>query len=1165
MSEIPPSRERATSEPLVFGGKTLRHGERIGSYVFEREIGSGGMARVLLARDPAGEPVALKVLRASRIDTGLLRFRREFHALSRISHPNIIRVDAYGDLHGHPYIAMEYVDGPDLHTVIRSFRNWPDAKRYERCQEILIDLCRALAAIHRRGLVHRDLKPSNVLLTRSGQCKLTDFGIVKELDGGRNPLLSTTLVGTWAYTSPEHISGQPIDHRSDLYSLGVILFALLTGKRPFVADNMAGYLEQHRDKAAPQASRVRAGVPSHLDEICSRLLEKAPRDRFQSAQEILYRLEADDDASALDDGATWEPPLVGNQDAIEGLEDAVAALTDRRGGVVRLIGDDGSGRSRLMRLAVDRARSLGLPYHLHTFSADAPVFTRAVSLARELLSELPDDEGLELRRTVTAYSEGSALRGDTRYALYDGIREVLRAALAERPRLLLLDDVHLAAPQEVELFHYQIRSLLGTEPCGLLVVEGRRGLQADETAPQLGLAPVTSFQLQPLRVEDLQIMVAGLIGPGRSSELLARRLHDETGGNPYFASEFLRSLISQNLITRSDNGWQLSIDPAELAEGHLEIPPSIRQVIRGRLEGILPEDRAVLEVLALRGEHSDFDLLFDVLQLDDEERLLKSIDRLLAASLVQEQRHQGEFSYQIIHRKLAEILERDMPEPHLRELHRAIATAMERSSAQDPESLAVIGEHYRRANEGGRAFRHLVTAAQRLSERSMSEEAWALSQKAAQVEVAAQVDLPPHEYLELRLEHLRIRGEALQNHANWEEAEQVYRELLASAQETSNDRMVCDARLQLSRTLRRRGHNDESLAEAQEALKLARRLHFRRGVAEALHNLAVIAWKDGDLEKCEALANEGLLVAQGPQLATERARLLLAHAISQATRGQLASATRGLVEAEGLFRELRMKHPRVLVQTNIAELLLWQGDPEEAWSRADEALKTAEALGYRLGVVVCLRQRGVANLDLGRYDEAQDDLHAVVLQGQRISQWEEVIAGTVALTQLALERNDPTGALCHAATGIAAAEHRDPERFLPWLQALIARGLARRRPAAAWHALQAVEDAIPTLHTPRQMQVRVAAAWAWLALGDVDKAIEHANEVVSNPRARSFRLLNLEARALLAAHTTGETARRHQQLGAELARDYADALPISTNEELRKRPFFKHLDGPTSP
>src|SRR5678816_2034767 len=195
------------SEPLEMGGVIIHPGSRIGNYVFVREIGSGGMARVLLAKDPAGQLVALKVLRKSRFKTGLARFRREFRALSRINHPNVIRVEAYGDLYGHPYIAMEYIEGPDLHTLIRSFRGWDDTKRWRRVEEILVDLCRALAAIHRRGLVHRDLKPSNVLITRDGVCKLTDFGIVKDLDPSADPHMSTTQAGTWAHASPEQISG----------------------------------------------------------------------------------------------------------------------------------------------------------------------------------------------------------------------------------------------------------------------------------------------------------------------------------------------------------------------------------------------------------------------------------------------------------------------------------------------------------------------------------------------------------------------------------------------------------------------------------------------------------------------------------------------------------------------------------------------------------------------------------------------------------------------------------------------------------------------------------------------------------------------------------------------------------------------------------------------
>jgi len=204
---------------LDLGGFALLPGDKVGPYLYEKPVGKGGMAFVALARDPSGEPVALKILKTNRVRSGLPRFRREFNALSRIHHPNVIRVYAWGTVEGHPYIALEYVEGKDLHRTIREFRHTGPEHRWRRSEEILVDLCRALAHVHKRGLVHRDLKPSNILINAQGQAKLTDFGIVKDLDPGSDPMQSTTLVGTWAYTSPEQITGRPLDHRSDLYSL----------------------------------------------------------------------------------------------------------------------------------------------------------------------------------------------------------------------------------------------------------------------------------------------------------------------------------------------------------------------------------------------------------------------------------------------------------------------------------------------------------------------------------------------------------------------------------------------------------------------------------------------------------------------------------------------------------------------------------------------------------------------------------------------------------------------------------------------------------------------------------------------------------------------------------------------------------------------------------
>lgn len=331
---------------LEIGDTRIAPGGRLGAYVYVKKIGTGGMADVVLARDPNEDPVALKILKGSRLNTGsaLQRFRREFRALSRIRHPNVIRVDAYGDLHGQPYICMEYVDGKDLHQTIRGFRYLDNADdRWARCEEILVDLCRALAHVHQKGLVHRDLKPSNILIDQEGRAKLTDFGIVKDLDP-EDAFKSGTLVGTWAYASPEQITGAPIDHRSDLYSLGILLFAMLTGYRPFDAKDMAGYLEAHTKQAPPSARDLEVQVPKHLDEICAKLLEKEPKDRFQSAREILYRLEQLQ-PDRVEEGQEWVSPIVGRGAEMELLNSAVDRLTRSEGAVVSLRGRVGMGLS----------------------------------------------------------------------------------------------------------------------------------------------------------------------------------------------------------------------------------------------------------------------------------------------------------------------------------------------------------------------------------------------------------------------------------------------------------------------------------------------------------------------------------------------------------------------------------------------------------------------------------------------------------------------------------------------------------------------------------------------------------------------------------------------------------------------------------------------------
>jgi tetratricopeptide (TPR) repeat protein len=1166
------SPKKNEEDPLEIGGMVLHAGARVGSYIFLREIGSGGMARVLLAKDPGGQLVALKVLRRSRFKTGLSRFRREFRALSRINHPNVIQVQAYGDLHGHPYIAMEYVDGPDLHSLIRGFRGWEPERRWRRCEEILVDLCRALAAIHKRGLVHRDLKPSNVLITTDGSCKLTDFGIVKDLDPGRDPHLSTTLVGTWAYASPEQITGSAIDHRSDLYSLGVILFAMLTSKRPFVANDMSGYLALHRDRPAPAPRDVNRRIPAHLDEICRRLLQKAPRDRYQSAQEILYRLEAEERVPVPTATDGWEPPIVGRDLELEAVGNAVAGLTAGRGGVVVLEGDDGAGKSRLLDLAVDRARTLGIPYNREEFRSGQQVFSVLLKIAREIARDLNHVGASDLARDLKAYSMGEPVRGDARYALYDSTREALKRALENTPRLLVLDDIHEAHPRSLHLLAFLVRTLVAKEklPLLLMTTHRPRGSQAADdfaTGDDLGVEPV-ELMVGALSREDIAGVVFELVGDSLPARLLAQRLHKETEGNAYFVTEFLRSLLANKIIVPRDvpvegeAPWQLTIEPDEITTGHLEIPLGVRQMMKTRLDGVGKGDRRVLEVLSIASRELDLDVLLDVLD-EDEEDVLDALDRLLATGIVRERRAGDAVLHAVTHQKFADVVYRDLAAERRAQLHRRMAAALELHYANNPSALEIVGEHYRKAGDAGRAYRYLVAAAKRLADRSLAQEAWELTEKAGTLEDMAMGDLPSADFRRYRRDNLLVRAQVHYNRAEWADTEKTYRAVLSLAEDDGDPKLACEMRLRLATVLRRRGDYRGSQAFAEQALEAARRLHFRQGVADALHCMASLAWADGDLEACERTANEGLLIAQGGELNEQRAKLLLALTAAQATRGHLASATSGLTEAEGIFRELRMKRPRCLALANIAELLTWQGEPLQARQRAHVAVQLAGELDYKLGRTASERAMAIAALDLGLFDEAEEGLQRAAELARAIELEEEILACLVGLTQLYLELGQPAAAAAWAEQGLETARSgRDPERTIPLLQAMRARAIAAHDEAGARTLIAAADRTLADLPVPRRTQVQLALAWGNREVGELDKARSKARTVLHTAGSRGFRLLSLEARALMADLSSGEEQQTHRAVGQELARDFTNMLSPDMARAFARRPFLKFLDDP---
>jgi eukaryotic-like serine/threonine-protein kinase len=259
-----------------------------GRYRIVRKLGSGGMANVYLAEDQElGRRVAIKILndRHAGDDQFVERFRREAKNAAALSHPNIVSIYDRGEAEGTYYIAMEYLEGRSLKELIVARGPAPTAIAIDYARQILA----ALRFAHRNGIVHRDIKPHNIVVDAEGRVKVTDFGIAR---AGTSQMTEVgSIIGTAQYLSPEQAKGAPVDQTSDLYSLGVVLYELLTGEVPFAGDTPVEIAMKHISAKPEPPSTLNPDIPGDLDLVVTRALAKTPAERYQSADEMDRDLE----------------------------------------------------------------------------------------------------------------------------------------------------------------------------------------------------------------------------------------------------------------------------------------------------------------------------------------------------------------------------------------------------------------------------------------------------------------------------------------------------------------------------------------------------------------------------------------------------------------------------------------------------------------------------------------------------------------------------------------------------------------------------------------------------------------------------------------------------------------------------------------------------------
>jgi predicted ATPase len=608
----------------------------IPGYEIVKELGRGGMGVVHKARQQSLDRlVALKFLpqECARDPVWLARFRREARTASALNHPNICTIYDTGELAGRPFISMELVEGQTLEMLVAQRPAVAELAR------LLAQAARALAAAHAAGVVHRDIKPANLMVRDDGILKVLDFGLARCLaattasrsmmrDSGTDP---GTVVGTPLYMSPEQARADAVTAASDIYSLGLVLYELATGRHPFRANPEVGVLNAIVTQTPVPPSRLNPEIPAALEALIQHMLARDPRLRPTAVEveETLTRLAVTVAAELAHPLANpGRRPTVGRQREGAALRNGFEEAASGRGLLLCVTGEPGLGKTTLVEGFLEELAAAGRSCSLtrgrcseRLAGAEAylPILEALDSLlqgeggasAAQAMKLLAPSWFVQLAPLATEDPSLARLLAEAREASQERRKRELGLFLHElsrqRPVVLFLDDVHWADPSSVDLLAYlgsrcsdwRLLVLLTYRPSDLLRSKHPFGpvkleLQGRGVCREVALPFLSRADLE----RYLGLAFAGHQFPPE----LAAGLHARTEGNPLFMVDLLRYLRDRGAIVQHQGQWALVRAVADLQR---ELPESVRSMVQRKTDQLGESDRHLLMAASVQGPEFD--------------------------------------------------------------------------------------------------------------------------------------------------------------------------------------------------------------------------------------------------------------------------------------------------------------------------------------------------------------------------------------------------------------------------------------------------------------------------------------------------------------------------------------------------------------------------------
>ncbi len=1085
-----------------------------------------------------GDQRALKLLHGDMANEEIrTRFEAEFRTMQSLQHPNICRVFDTGvqkGIDGGAWFAMELVEGRDLREELEIWKTLPGAERAERAEGVLVQIASALAHIHERGLVHRDVTPGNILIRPDGISKLMDFGVVHT--PGAELTMVGQMVGTVAYIAPEQIdptiTGGRVDARADLYALGVVLYVMLTGRRPFNATTIPSLLEKHLNARPRPPREVVPTVPHHLDEACRRLLEKDPARRFGSARHLLAVL--DRRAAAIEemDLKRWPDRIVGRTAELARLREAVSAVDSGRGSALMIEGPSGFGKSVLLKALEQQATEQGLRVLRGRCRRGGGIFSGFVEIVRALANPLPPPLDVVF---------GESQERLEHYRVHTAVRDLLRSA---GPIVVMLDSLHNADRGTLELLAFLVRNHLELAEDPVLLVCTRRSPERSSEDLLRDLEKLERQVLEPITPTAVEELLLQVVPADERARILASRLCREGEGNPHFICEMIRGLVSQGIIRRDDKGWGLSLDLADLSQTRLPVPASIRDALQQRLRALSPPARELARLLAICRHEVPIDMLVQALHTT-EENIYARIEELLENDVVRTRSVGMEELFDLTAGRLRDVLIAQLEGTEGRSLHQRAGAALERHYRHRLNSVVeTIAWHFEQGEVPAKAYPYLLRAGIRLQDRNFVPEALDYFDRAMALEPDAR------EYMTLddadrRLGQLRMeRGMALFHLGRWAEAEREHVQADGLALETGDDRLRTRTLTELGGYARRRHDLDLAEERLTEALTMAIRLGDTSLRVQPLQALGGVRWSRGDLNGARQMWLEALNVAGTVRDDKALGKGHSGLGLVALCRGQAAEARKYLEQACVTFERLGQVSPLAVARINLVELYHCTGNLRKALQLADRTVAQAREIRYLYGVALGLQYRALILVDLGRLGEAEESASEALNVLTELDIKADALPLHISLVRVALARKDYLGASKLLELTRRDFAEFDTEGYAPLITAFEARCAAELGNPEDVHAkLKEAEETAGRPWPHQRCRLDVIAARALMAVGDDEGACLRASAALSRADGSGFRFYSLKAHTILAAVSTEESdIALHKRVANALARSLAANL-----------------------